>query len=136
MNRSLKLLAVTAVLLVVGASASIGQSVTLSFGPGNKTCADWQAATGEDVQVLHGWVLGYMSGAVAVSTRKASIPQLAVRPRGIEECPGMNSVRPSICTQRWDDAALLALVDEQCSAAPSQPLSAAAENAAMSRLIR
>src|SRR5215472_1866422 len=101
MTRSLRLLAVTAALLVVGASAGIGQPRRLVFGSGDRTCADWKAATGADAQILHGWILGYMSGAIALSTRQPPILQLGVRPRGVEECPGPDSFRSSICTQAW-----------------------------------
>jgi len=120
MNVSLRAAAVAVALTVLSVASGSGQQEVVPtpfFGLGDKTCADWTAASQRgdaEFQAMQAWVLGYVSGAVMADYNHTQLPIPPMELVQGPTPPGFSAGVISVATRPWTAAGLIQRVNSRC----------------------
>jgi hypothetical protein len=141
MNVSLRAAAAAAALTVLSVASGSGQqqvAPTPFFGLGDKTCADWTAASQRgdaEFQAMQAWMLGYVSGAVMADYSHTGITMPPMAIVQVPTPPGFSAGTISVETRPWTASALIQQANSRCPYDPRESLNNLANDLAR-RLMR
>jgi hypothetical protein len=120
MTGSLRAAAVAAALTVFSVASGFGQQEVRPmpvFGLGDKTCADWTAASQRgdaEFHAMQAWILGYVSGAVMADYNRTQLPMPPMELVRVPTPSYLSAGTISVETRPWTAAGLLQQVNSRC----------------------